>query len=859
VHWRPNVLAYPSPTASQFLVFIAAMLTAGAFVGSWVHNEAVGDEWEATVTRCLSASRADTAVLERAAREDRCRAAAERRRAAYSFAGAGAAAVAGLGLLLVAPAVVRRRRRLRPLDQRLAPVAARVAELADEAAVGRPPQLMIGPATLRDAFSYGIPGRYRIALPPAVAVRWKNPELFDPVVRHELAHVRHRDVTLAWLARSVWYALAPLLMLPIVGAVVSGDTSLLPNYIWRAALLALTVQLVSAALLRARELDADLRAARDAGGTESVARVVAGARGPGGLPWYRRLLARHPSTTRRLAVLDRPELATGVGFLDGFTPAFLAGISIPLILGSLTTMLTGTGSGSLASVGAVCAAAPLLAGSVGIGLARAALVGRVVGVSLRPARAAAGVAAGLVAGQSVSLAQTAAGLGQGLGPAWWLAVIALLGVGGVVLCAGLAELWADSAPAHRRPWTSWLSLLVVESLLFAALLWIATTLESGARAGWDVTREWLVFGAATTLVLVAAAVVGLAAACALFLTRATAVTPAWLLERGEPQPWPTALSRGLRETLATGLVAGVVAGAGLVMVRLLDGPDTNAERIDHFALVVWGAAGAAGAAALTLMLRHRHRGGGAALFAAPLACLVAVFGWLAANTVRGNPLRLDFVGIMVRPSVALAFLCVACLSPLALLGRRRPVRLRWLAPAVIAASVLSTGALVLQRDSLLPQSGSAAGLAAVEQAAAEAEELLLPPAEEYVTTTVPMLFAARRDLYTALAAMQTDGDVTADRMRREVVDPLRATLEDARAVRARGSAREVHLDYLAWLEATVAEHEAYVQGLAAEAAGRRDELERALARAQRRQRVGERAWRAFERGVERLISEVQNG
>jgi hypothetical protein len=57
----------------------------------------------------------------------------------------------------------------------------------------------------------------------------------------------------------------------------------------------------------------------------------------------------------------------------------------------------------------------------------------------------------------------------------------------------------------------------------------------------------------------------------------------------------------------------------------------------------------------------------------------------------------------------------------------------------------------------------------------------------------------------------------------------------------------------------VAEHEAYVQGLAAEAAGRRDELERALARAQRRQRVGERAWRAFERGVERLISEVQNG
>jgi hypothetical protein len=155
---------------------------------------------------------------------------------------------------------------------------------------------MLGAAAQRDGFSYGTPGRYRIALPRAVAVRWRDASLFDPLVRHELAHVAHRDVALAWLARSVWYALAPLLAAPLLIIPVSGDRSLLPDYLWRAALLAVVVQLVSSALLRSREHDADLRAAWGPGGPEAVAAVVARVRQPGAAPWYRRLL---PTTRPR--------------------------------------------------------------------------------------------------------------------------------------------------------------------------------------------------------------------------------------------------------------------------------------------------------------------------------------------------------------------------------------------------------------------------------------------------------------------------------------------------------------------------------------------------------------------------------
>ena len=60
---RPNVLAYPSPTTSRFLIFLAALLSAGVFVGNWVHNQLVFDEWFAVVARCEQAALQQTPGL----------------------------------------------------------------------------------------------------------------------------------------------------------------------------------------------------------------------------------------------------------------------------------------------------------------------------------------------------------------------------------------------------------------------------------------------------------------------------------------------------------------------------------------------------------------------------------------------------------------------------------------------------------------------------------------------------------------------------------------------------------------------------------------------------------------------------
>lgn len=168
-------------------------------------------------------------------------------------------AAGGLVVLRAVPSVIRRRRGLAAPAPKYGPVVSRFAELAEASGLPRTPEMVIGPR-VADAFSFGRPGVHTVALPHWVVVKLRRPGPADGVVRHEFAHIRHRDVELAWLARSVWYVLGPLLLLPVLWSLLSGDLSLVAQYLWRAASLAAVVELVTAGLLRAREHGADLRA-----------------------------------------------------------------------------------------------------------------------------------------------------------------------------------------------------------------------------------------------------------------------------------------------------------------------------------------------------------------------------------------------------------------------------------------------------------------------------------------------------------------------------------------------------------------------------------------------------------------------
>jgi Zn-dependent protease with chaperone function len=859
---RVNVGAFAAPTTTRYLAFLAMLLSAGIFVGWWGYNQTQGRHWVAVVVSCAGqAQQASSSLppvqaeLAREALEAKCRSAVELRRAAYEVGGAGVVGAGALAVVYLAPVLVRRRRRLRGLGPQLQDAGGRLAGLAAEAGIRRVPRIERGPASQRDAFSYGAPGRPCVVLPPAVAVRWRDRELFDPLVRHELAHVRHRDVALAWLARSVWYALAPLLILPLVVSLLSSDHSILADLLWRAALLGLTVLLVSAALLRSREYDADLRAAQVAGEIESLTALLRRSSGGHSRNQLRQLVARHPTPDQRILVLQDPERAAGVTFLDGFSPAFLAGLLFPLVSTVVIVMFTSSGRTDLGDSVAALVAGPLLGGSVGLGLWRAVVAGRVAGISRQFGPVALGVAAGLVLGQLASLARTGSGAAGGLDHPALLVVSAALGVGATVLSAGLAELGADAAPRlHRR--VAMVAIVAIDGLVFASALWIGSTLQFALdSSGLALARAWLVtLLPSAGLVIGTVAVLALSAGWALWARTDRATAPAWMTEDGNPLPWPSGGIRA-RQWVTVALACGIAAEGCLAAFRFIAGPAASLSiQAQRYYLYIWVAAAAGGVCTLALCWLDRARGAGLACLAAPLATLTAVAGFLLVNTALGGNLSVHFVVTVAQAPLALGLLfglaaALAGLIPPASRspGRTAPARIRpvhlltTLVLAAVCAAAVSTllivgrGAIVGPRDSLVP--GNSEGSSLVP--AAQLDGL------RYLNTTAPAIEAAYAPVQRSVTAASEAASpgLAAAIIQTEVLPQLRRVLQYADSIHP-GTTQlaAIHRACLSAFQDAIAEYSLFAQAFQNNDAS-------ALAQAKIKQQAANAEWLQWQTGL----------
>lgn len=174
---RPDLLAYPAPSTSRFVLLLVALLGSGLFVGDWLHSQVAGSAYVDAYRNCQTLAQEQVPgpdgleqMTARPPALDACRMSIERDRAAFVLGGGVAVGVGGLVVLYVAPHVIARRRRLRPLGTGLEPARRRFAELAVEAGLARCPILVLGASAQRDAFSFGAPGRYVVVLPPALAV-----------------------------------------------------------------------------------------------------------------------------------------------------------------------------------------------------------------------------------------------------------------------------------------------------------------------------------------------------------------------------------------------------------------------------------------------------------------------------------------------------------------------------------------------------------------------------------------------------------------------------------------------------------------------------------------------------------------
>ena len=330
---RLNPFAFPSDTAFRFGLVVAAVIGANLYVWQWISNVfRDGREHAAGAFACLARSPFTTGVTEREAfaaasqEYSRCVSALYRDQAWWMLGGTAALLLVAAALLLATPLWITRRRRLRPLTAEDAPAAvAEIRELAREAGVGEPRTLWNPLDASSGGLAFGHPGRYSIAVGGGLVVKQAtDPAAFRAIVRHELAHIRNRDVGITYFTLSIWYAFLLVSVVPFVVTLFDESVGTVWGLLWRLAVLAVLVYLTRNAVLRSREVYADVRASVPDGPNGALRRVLAG------LPEQATsLLARlrrvHPDPARRRAAIDdtRPLFPLGaiVAFAAGLTAA----------------------------------------------------------------------------------------------------------------------------------------------------------------------------------------------------------------------------------------------------------------------------------------------------------------------------------------------------------------------------------------------------------------------------------------------------------------------------------------------------------------------------------------------------------
>ena len=492
---RLNPFAFPSDTAFRFLLLVVSVIAASLFAFDWVHSSYVNRSAQVReLLRCriaggdLVGSFGQAAVQDaRTATLHACLAPINHARGFWILAGVGVMLLVALAIYLLLPRWRLRRGRLRPLSSADAPdVVAEIERLAGELSIRPLPRLVWNPLDFRaTGLAFGRVGRRYVAVSGGlVTLSYTDPDAFRAVLLHELSHVRNRDVDKTYLTMALWYSFVLVAVIPVLANLRGNGAEAAWKILWRLAALVAFVYLSRNAVLRAREIYADVRASLAPSGAAGIRRAVGGLRVEAG-PWWRRPLRLHPDPRDRTATLDDTDRLFRLGLWEPFA----AGVALTIAFHQLQSLIglyywSVEGQMWTAALGV----ATLVAGVVGLGIWRAAFAARARGTSLAALwRVGAALAAGFLLGEWLSLENIGAG-GSGV------LVDAVFGTGGprplppIVSTAvfGWGIVWVLAVVAGLVLYACWIGA--------GAELWLA-------RAGTRLTRL-----AATAGIAAAAAV-----------------------------------------------------------------------------------------------------------------------------------------------------------------------------------------------------------------------------------------------------------------------------------------------------------------------------------------------------------------
>lgn len=681
---RLSPFVFPSDTTFRFALLVVAVLGANLYVWNWLWLALGSDTREVrqayldcTVAHESAVSFATDTPSFTAANDafTACVRDAHQTLAWWMLGGTGVLIAVAAALMLLFPRWIERRRNLRPLTREEAPaVVDELAELAREAGLDEEPRWLWSPLNPSPTgLAYGRPGRHAVALMGGLVTRQiADPPAFRAVVRHELAHLRNRDVDVTYATLSLWYAFLLAGVLPFALVVADEGLDTVAALGWRLGALAGLVFLTRNAVLRSREVYADVRASVPDGPQGALRRVLAGLPRRFTSPWGR-LRSVHPNPAARLAAVNDTRRLFPLGLLV----AFGTGVAATIAYESLVTFIGVFLADPLTiRLLAAVAFAPLAMGVVGVGIWRAAW-GALAEDRRRPPTwpLALALAAGFLVGPELALERGVRLEGErtlletalGKGAPWIVAVA----TGLVLLLAWVgssAASWIRALAGSTRPTRATVGGLIVASGLLAAFVAIFYTaremrpvigisrdlaaLEHAqvSEVAW-VGPAWLyqLLRDPQTLVVLTQPVV-FVALVALWLFPLSA----WLRRRDRTSDAPWAfldpggrlgvplLGRATLEPWVIGLIAGGASLGGLVVLRLVlrasFDPETRARLEFLFAFFYWQfllAIFAQVVAAVVVVAGDRHE--------------MPLIGGLAAAFVAG---AIATAGIVVGPSVA---------------------------------------------------------------------------------------------------------------------------------------------------------------------------------------------------------------
>ncbi|MFC5031061.1 hypothetical protein ACFPJ8_20215 [Streptomyces fildesensis] len=706
-----------SPTRARYLLLVAVLLLAGAFAGQIMHNVLLGSSWGAAMSRCLGEAPTAGTPAEFSDYLQNCTGPAEQRRALVSLAGASVVMALGVACLWVLP--LRLLRRAGPMSVASAQWQEHAASVAAEMRVKRVPEVMWGSAWLNQPFTAGRPGRIRIVLP--LGVRALPPAQADAILRHEVAHVAAGDVTLVWLTRGVWWALPPVLLVPAAGIVLqvwlqTRRNPLVPTFshgfLWeyalRAGLLLAVAALVSQLVLRSREHEADLRSVRGRP-TAGLEALLAG-QPPRTRTWLQRGLANHPATESRLAVLRRAHLPLRVSLLDAAVIGLLSAMAMDAVTNMAETGFTGTPLIPYARLTGALVAGSLLAVGWGVAVWRGILADRAAAPLPRLALLVLGIS--MAAGLLVQLERTGTAARGSLFGWSLVGTVPLLTLGAGTLSVALARLWGwRRGGPHGSSW-GWGAAVGANVALFVGALRIG---QDGAlffaALGWshvidviELSGLYSVSAASTALGLGGVALLALRSA----LRPDHAIGPPGLPGRipalpgqmpGLPGRIPALPGQEQRINLYAVTLGGVAAAAA-VATRWAVEPPLARHNAVYSTQFDWWTAVCAGLVCLVVLLTLHGAGGlGDALYAAPLATILAAGPLWARHATSWHHPWGAAEHYAIGPLAQLALFLLVLAVPAALLPTYRIRQRRaTLLGALLTAALTTAAVLALLRS-----------------------------------------------------------------------------------------------------------------------------------------------------------------